>query len=113
VRLHLLRSLDSRARSTKTRIETGILQAPCGSGKNSRARSTKTRIETATLGKPHCRRSDSRARSTKTRIETTSLRKESHMQTQIREQDPLKQGLKHIIQMVLTETIYRFASKIH
>ena len=41
---------DSRARSTKTRIETGKTQAlDFQANSNSRARSTKTRIETDLL----------------------------------------------------------------
>ena len=38
---------------------------------------------------------DSRARSTKTRIETLFPRMDTFIFTSIREQDPLKQGLKH------------------
>ncbi len=107
----------SRARSTKTRIETNsrpvfafVLyireQDPLKQGLKrnlakffhintySRARSTKTRIETLQLLMYIEYGTYSRARSTKTRIETSvrlEFRKNSIM---IREQDPLKQGLK-------------------
>ena len=59
----------------------------------SRARSTKTRIETSELQKQHLLFQDSRARSTKTRIETQTILS-LRLQDIIREQDPLKQGLK-------------------
>ena len=42
----LYRGFDSRARSTKTRIETGASSQNAAEPKDSRARSTKTRIET-------------------------------------------------------------------
>ncbi len=61
---------DSRARSTKTRIETRLFQVPFRGTPYSRARSTKTRIET---------------------ILEKKIQKNSNL---IREQDPLKQGLK-------------------
>ncbi|AKB29789.1 hypothetical protein MSSIT_3070 [Methanosarcina siciliae T4/M] len=65
----------SKARSTKTRIETEVQQALEEGEKNSKARSTKTRIETFLLffyRNPN--NSNSKARSTKTRIETWSRR---------------------------------------
>ena len=61
----------SRARSTKTRIETAWDQTGLERIKYSRARSTKTRIETS--------------------VYTVST---SERFSRIREQDPLKQGLK-------------------
>jgi len=102
---------------------------------NSRARSTKTRIETC------CRQisslwKDSRARSTKTRIETYDIfpdpryipiREQDPLKQglklvtpsspvpaiAIREQDPLKQGLKPYIIPIGFSFIIEFASKIH
>ena len=59
----------------------------------SRARSIKTRIETQEEGFTHAPVIYSRARSIKTRIETNS-EEDTLPSWQIREQDPLKQGLK-------------------
>ena len=61
----------SRARSTKTRIETSLIDTCRILPEDSRARSTKTRIETSRSLQPVWRIIHSRARSTKTRIETT------------------------------------------
>jgi len=84
---------NSRARSTKTRIETIEGRTGYINGIHSRARSTKTRIETPHLAAHLFFSFYSRARSTKTRIET--LRKYHTILFHcIREQDPLKQGLK-------------------
>ncbi|AKB60702.1 hypothetical protein MSMAP_0717 [Methanosarcina mazei SarPi] len=63
---------------------------------DSRARSIKTRIETIVADASPGFVSDSRARSIKTRIET-EVWEEAYKRAEIREQDPLKQGLKHII----------------
>ncbi|AKB60706.1 hypothetical protein MSMAP_0721 [Methanosarcina mazei SarPi] len=64
---------------------------------NSRARSIKTRIETVArmVFRSYLRHSYSRARSIKTRIETPNQSKPESLAVSIREQDPLKQGLKH------------------
>ncbi|AKB29790.1 hypothetical protein MSSIT_3071 [Methanosarcina siciliae T4/M] len=61
----------------------------------SKARSTKTRIETALRSCDHRRGTYSKARSTKTRIETSSAH-DNDSKLFIRKQDPLKQGLKQI-----------------
>ena|GEM_PF-3235985 len=84
----------SRARSIKTRIET-LLYHTIESIKYtySRARSIKTRIETIHLQPGRGLIQDSRARSIKTRIETEKYVSRNPSQ-RIREQDPLKQGLK-------------------
>ena len=60
----------------------------------SKARSTKTRIETWLLSCVHGIIIDSKARSTKTRIETQSCFGLLSAGRDIRKQDPLKQGLK-------------------
>ncbi len=60
---------------------------------HSRARSIKTRIETRSWASNHQNKHDSRARSIKTRIETLE-RGRFQRPPVIREQDPLKQGLK-------------------
>ena len=84
----------SRARSTKTRIETNNGDYTNGGvTAHSRARSTKTRIETNKYHLKSFAFNYSRARSTKTRIETNLYYVFMHMRC-IREQDPLKQGLK-------------------
>jgi len=77
----------------KQGLKPHLIYIKVGESDNSRARSTKTRIETNRLSLFYSSSSDSRARSTKTRIETAN----SNGNTQgcsIREQDPLKQGLK-------------------
>ena len=88
-------STNSRARSIKTRIETSQTEMDLEEGDlDSRARSIKTRIETQRAARYVRAKVDSRARSIKTRIETAprlSLLACFHL---IREQDPLKQGLK-------------------
>ena len=61
---------------------------------DSRARSIKTRIETCFPGKSSKLCDYSRARSIKTRIETYKIPDDSNWTYEIREQDPLKQGLK-------------------
>ena len=110
----------SKARSTKTRIETGEIQGdkkgisirkqdPLKQGLklsvsaaspvltwNSKARSTKTRIETSEPGLQAQVLKDSKARSTKTRIETISNIIRQVIDLRIRKQDPLKQGLKRV-----------------
>jgi len=63
----------------------------------SRARSTKTRIETLIPETLLLSKSNSRARSTKTRIETHKTGLHPRRFRMIREQDPLKQGLKLIV----------------
>ncbi len=80
--------------------------------RDSRARSTKTRIETAADESKNISLTHSRARSTKTRIETEVLFLELLFECHIREQDPLKQGLKHGVK-VKTSKGEVFASKIH
>ncbi len=63
---------------------------------NSKSRSTKTRIETI-LTKTNMEYTKySKSRSTKTRIETIKNTEEKYVQIIIRNQDPLKQGLKQI-----------------
>ena len=129
---------DSRARSIKTRIETSYPHHMSTYTFDSRARSIKTRIETDTApGNAATCALDSRARSIKTRIETVQpqsepidermireqdplkqgLKRESdrcqHEYLDIREQDPLKQGLKHGASCYGTAYIEGFASKIH
>ncbi len=66
----------------------------CPKCQNSWARSTKTRIETHFLGYITLYGWHSWARSTKTRIETAHFPEGSFPRNPIREQDPLKQGLK-------------------
>ena len=87
----------SWARSTKTRIETEIWRLMCCNPLNSWARSTKTRIETSKGCAWIQPTEDSWARSTKTRIETFFLVLHSQTFICIREQDPLKQGLKLVV----------------
>ena len=90
---------NSRARSTKTRIETSYIPFFNPPHHHSRARSTKTRIETGESMTWLIEYSkNSRARSTKTRIETMDYALSgTSTDNRIREQDPLKQGLKHKI----------------
>jgi len=77
----------------------------------SRARSIKTRIETTNLVL-YFAVLYSRARSIKTRIETMPASQAYECGFLIREQDPLKQGLKQKFSEVAKDDI-RFASKIH
>ena len=63
----------------------------------SRARSIKTRIETKEKTPGLINRIYSRARSIKTRIETSVGFQCCRQFGNIREQDPLKQGLKHVL----------------
>ena len=86
---------NSKARSTKTRIETlYICKHQKAQNENSKARSTKTRIETEINPEQAVRDVDSKARSTKTRIETYFSYCDPTFKNWIRKQDPLKQGLK-------------------
>ena len=105
--------IHSRARSTKTRIETNYHKNNLAFRRHSRARSTKTRIETQEQShrcSPMCY---SRARSTKTRIETFRTPANCLSLGEIREQDPLKQGLKHHYFYISKLFTNIFASKIH
>ena len=128
----------SKARSTKTRIETEFdnsiwinienirKQDPLKQGLkllvrdwfifhffDSKARSTKTRIETQSLLYPLWAMYHSKARSTKTRIETPHYNWIPAPLFKIRKQDPLKQGLKLEHCLVNVIDFIEFESKIH
>ena len=98
---------DSWARSTKTRIETDTYRREERREADSWARSTKTRIETRLRPSQRPRRNmDSWARSTKTRIETVYLFI-TRRANNIREQNPLKQGLKQTYNTEIAHGRYR------
>ncbi len=99
---------NSWARSIKTRIETIIYADGVSCYGNSWARSIKTRIETMYSHRPISWLMHSWARSIKTRIETHFLNILYHFMSRIREQDPLKQGLKRcFVLLVWVNTFIR------
>ena len=110
----LLNWFNSWARSIKTRIETswnlGYRQLY---RVDSWARSIKTRIETSNGNDYHITCFwNSWARSIKTRIETNYVEAEQCV-SMIREQDPLKQGLKPIIWLIMAmPSCYSWARSI-
>ena len=89
-----MRIPDSRARSTKTRIETSHNQNLNSSASHIREQDPlKQGLKQIHACNSLIVCNHSRARSTKTRIETLQFVK-CTLKYQIREQDPLKQGLK-------------------